>query len=702
MQTQRLAPQHRTMLTISICAVMTACAPIPVDDERAKTSAYQRLSTYVSTGQKPEAPKTASAQQTQAPAAQPAPAPSVANIPSAPTTIATPAPRNTAPVATTAQPEATPEESKTLFGFISKLFDGKKADKTEPSTASSATQNSPSDQSASESAYSNPTSNNDPVSYSDADGAPVREKKSVFSGLFSRVKNVFNKNKTETAATDNTANNSAAENSTTESSTAAPAANYPASVAVAPKAAAAQAPRTSATNYNSTPARDRSARNIPSNAFSAANPIYITALDLSINNLSRRQTTNNFALDERGLAFLTKGALDEDSTYKFITEAQLAEQHKASRKQSGSRTLIEAMKDFMPQSGKNKLQDQMPKTMTLLNSIVVLKAPNGNGQQAIIMMKLKDNDTGIHLTDTRTTINLSAAQTQSSLAIKRAIGAELPVLLERLAKNAYESLTAPETNANEPDSSYLKSSTHQIASQQRTRQAPRTNSRVVDLSSKALAARNKQDSQYANSVVIDTSVGNQSRRAKTINTAPVYRLTAEEILNKEKTAATHNNQNEFTSARQAQVTNRELTAAGNPTAQAPRSVRNKDAVEQSIADRLSKQIANRRAQEQKTSVPTQSLSRVTPPPNTREFFGIQLMRATELSYLKDSLRKLSIDPRKVNIIRQKTKDSRIAYVAIYGQFDSQNAAQQTLDKLPEDALSEGAFVRRVSVKAPRT
>lgn len=664
MQTQRFAPQYRTMLTISICAVMTACAPIPVDDERAKTSAYQRLSTYVSTGQKPEAPKTSSAQQTQAPAAQPAPAPSVANIPAAPTTIATPAPRNTAPVASTAQPEAAPEESKTLFGFIGKLFDGKKADKTEPSTASSATQNSPSGQSTRESAYSNPTSNNNPVSYADADGAPVQEKKSVFSGLFSRVKNVFNKNKTETAATDNTA----AGSSITESSTAAPAANYPASVAVAPKAVVAQAPSTSATNYNSAPARDRFARNIPSKAFSAANPIYITALDLSINNLSRRQTTNNFALDERGLAFLTKGALDEDSTYKFITEAQLAEQYKASRKQGGSRTLIEEMKDFMPQSGKNKLQDQMPKTMTLLNSIVVLKAPNGNGQQAIIKMKLKDNDTGIHLTDTRTTINLSAAQTQSSLAIKRAIGAELPVLLERLAKNAYESLTAPETNANEPDASYQKSSTHQIAAQQRTRQESRTSSRVVDLSSEALAARNAQDSQYANSVIIDTSVGNQSRRAKTINTAPVSRL----------------------------------TAAGNPTAQTPKPAPNKDAVEQSIAERLSKQIANRRAQEQKTSVPTQSLSRVTPQPNTREFFGIQLMRATKLDSLKDSLRKLSIDPRKVNIIRQKTQGNRIVFVAIYGQFDSKNEAQQTLDKLPEDVLSEGAFVRRVSAKARKS
>lgn len=85
----------------------------------------------------------------------------------------------------------------------------------------------------------------------------------------------------------------------------------------------------------------------------------------------------------------------------------------------------------------------------------------------------------------------------------------------------------------------------------------------------------------------------------------------------------------------------------------------------------------------------------------QHFFAIQLMLATKLSYLKDALRKLSIDSSKVNIIRQTAADNRIRYVAIYGQFSSEKEAQKMLDHLPEDILSEGAFVRRVSVKTRR-
>lgn len=844
MQTQHPAPQYRTVLALSICAALAACAPIPVDDERVQKSAYQRLSTYVSSGPKREAPKTQAHSNTVAStpapavAAQPAPtvattprvasAPRVATIPAAPTTITAPTPVAQAPVMPTPSVEEAPKKSKSLFGFMSKFIGGDKKEESAQDSVADNGQNwgkpaaqantaAPQANTANQpntnqqgfaslygtQSYEQPQNNelsaNEAASTEDAAKGNT-EKKSVFGNLFSRVKNVFGKDKSESDAT--------AANAAVEPATAVT--NYP--TYTPSNTQTASSSTNDFTPSDTTPAAYTAPKpNVPDQAFSAANPIYITALDLSINNLSKRLKTSTFALDERGLAFLTKGALDEDTTYKFLTETQLADHREKAKtakagKADGNRSLFDAMKDFMPRRKKSDLPDRLPKTMTLLNTIVVLQSPSNGGQQAIIMMKLKDNQTGIHLTDARRTIALSQSQAQSSLAIKRAIGAELPGMLERLAKNAFASLTAPEPNANQQSNRYRKNQAGQDqVSQRQARNAPRT--KLVDLSSEALEARDARDARYSNSVVIDTSGTKQAKRAKTINTAPastkqpankqanntiygatnnnpapIYRITADEILAAERTAeaeAAAQVLAEAKAAREAQIRARqaqaeqlareaskraaaqaqaqpEQTIAATPAARLdrvmavspyglpPQATTAKEnekktaevaqsTAQQQLSNRLAKQIAARRAAELSTQSATQNsasqnsasqnsttqrnaaparqpaakpitTAKASPTPQleTREFFGIQLMRATELGYLKDSLRRLSIDPSKVNIIRQKAQDNRIRYVAIYGQFTSQNEAQKTLDNLPEDVLSEGAFVRRVAVKARKS
>lgn len=473
-------------LTITISATLAACAPVPVDDERAQNSAYQRLFTYVATGTRkshdardqpaavPTAPVAttspfnnvkvpdlgsansapAKARNTQYEQRSTGPIMSVAPIPYAPSARETARPELQAPEATIAHqsgsgagdtPNHPPKKSKSLFGFVTSLLNGKDetpepkpripaqqhgSDLAEAEQEQAAEQDfatlyqSPNNQSAGDAP---PVPANTPEVQQTSNSAKTPIKKGL-SSLFSRVSGIFDKGEEETVSDVSKA-------------------ELASSMGNGDPSTYGEVPTFTAESGSEI---DVTQRNIQTQAFSAANPIYITALDLSINNLAKRFEGSSFALDERELAFLTKGALDEDTTYKFLTDDQLAAYRAKTRRNQedkAGRSLFNSMKDFMPRNATADIKSATtvePKTMTLLNSVIVMADEQSGRQRAIIMMKLQDNQTGIHLTDARRTIELTPEQSQSSLAIKRAIGAELPSMLDRLAKNAYASLTAPD------------------------------------------------------------------------------------------------------------------------------------------------------------------------------------------------------------------------------------------------------------------
>lgn len=499
----RAAIQPHKALCVMLCALITACAPMAATDERAQRNAYHRLSTFVSSGpeRKPKAdpvksPEAKSAHTTSVIVPPPGPLAAkrentsdnnadnttvVAAASSLPT-HAKPAPTYKAPtnnvptynpptnnvptynagvtntgVQTPTKPETKERKSKGLFGFVSNLFGGKQskdtadaamltaADSPRPLASATPQRDAQGSQTNLASLYGNESGNTSSgidvniVPAAEDQGTVVKaptavepkpKRKSLFGGFFTGVKNKLNG---ESKASSSEVENAASPQQTTLAGV--PPTQIPAATEVAD---------TSAPTQNATAPGGA----LPFAAFSAANPIYITALDLSINNLNKRVQEGNFPLDERQLAFLTKGALDEDTAYQFLTESQLENYRSAPTntvEAEKGKSLFDAMRDFLPRKDK-KAQDVAtePKTMTLLTKIVVVSAQDSGNQRAIIMMKLKDNQTGIHLTDSRRTIELSPIQAQSTLAVKRAIGAELPAMLEGLAKDAYASLTAPE------------------------------------------------------------------------------------------------------------------------------------------------------------------------------------------------------------------------------------------------------------------
>jgi hypothetical protein len=277
----------------------------------------------------------------------------------------------------------------------------------------------------------------------------------------------------------------------------------------------------------------------------------------------------------------------------------------------------------------------------------------------------------------------------------------------------------------------------------------------LDLSEPALAARNETDSAYVRSVVIDKNGVKQSQDDKEIMAyAPVTTetqptaderaalfLSAAELILKGEKAASVSSETQLPTPQtevQAQPPQLETYQSVSPQDAGDTSIigdttqttfitqvpeqQTADAARQALAARLRQQAetiaeeAHRNNAEamknltQKSetqpatiSATAESNTRTSPSASapTREFYGIQLMGASDLHQLKEALQNLSIDAKKINVIQQKTSDNRTRFIAIYGQYPTMKSAQKVLNDLPEDVLSEGAFVRKIAAQKQR-
>ncbi|MEJ2742444.1 MAG: hypothetical protein P8176_08145, partial [Gammaproteobacteria bacterium] len=362
------------------------------------------------------------------------------------------------------------------------------------------------------------------------------------------------------------------------------------------------------------------------NAISIAlknNPIMITALDLTVTDLSANNDDGASTMNERTLALITKGAIDDTDLYDFVSPAN-AETLKA------------------PNTLSATMQNPLSKPMTLLHHIIIRQDTNWDQQytahttpQAVLLMKLKDNETGVHLTDTRRTIALTPEQTRSIQSMKKAITPLITEMLSELAISAYASLERNEPSANAydnaydntNDNSYYSPNSAQHPSKQSLNEDT-TYSHVLDLSDAALKNQSNSDSSRFQVIAVTPTT---STRPEPTSDSPT--------------------QSSSTQGSPSQ---------GSPSQGSPS--------QQKLA--------------------TSSL-----------FYSIQIQHSSTLAYLKDYVRNLSLDSDEIQIVRQKA-GKHIRYIAIYGHFDSAGDAQSSLHLLPEDVLSEGAFVRRINLSHP--